>query len=211
LRLIRYLVVGLIGAGILWAFHQQGLVSANMRPIAMVRQLSDTVRQASAQSVNANLAPGQHALFYTPETNPERVDVPLIEKVHSSKHVDCAFYSFTDKPTAEALLAAANRGVKIRIYRDLSQFEDEKSRNAYMMTMFAGNRNIQIRVKGSRSLMHLKAWSTEGLLRDGSSNLSASAKHQDNSITLSSDPAEIKEFEEKFQEMWERSDNIVVQ
>ena len=124
---------------------------------------------------------------------------------------DCAFYSFTDKPTAEALLAAANRGVKVRIYRDLSQFEEEKSRNAYMMTMFAGNRNIQIRVKGSRSLMHLKAWSTEGLLRDGSSNLSASAKHQDNSITLSSDPTEIKEFEEKFQEMWERSDNIVVQ
>ena len=80
-----------------------------------------------------------------------------------------------------------------------------------MTTMFAGNRNIQIRVKGSRSLMHLKAWSTEGLLRDGSSNLSASAKHQDNSITLSSDPTEIKEFEEKFQEMWERSDNIVVQ
>lgn len=60
MRLIRYLVVGLIGAGSLWAFHQQGLVSANMRPIAMVRQLSDTVRQASAQSPNANLAPGQH-------------------------------------------------------------------------------------------------------------------------------------------------------
>lgn len=88
MRLIRYLVVGLIGAGSLWAFHQQGLVSANMRPIAMVRQLSDTVRQASAQSLNANLAPGQHALFCTPETNPERVDVPLIEKVQSSKHID---------------------------------------------------------------------------------------------------------------------------
>jgi hypothetical protein len=54
----------------------------------MARQLSDTVRQASAQSPNANLAPGQHALFYTPETNPERVDVPLIEKVQSSKHID---------------------------------------------------------------------------------------------------------------------------
>jgi len=141
--------------------------------------------------------------------NPERVDVPLLTKAHG--HIDAAFYSFTDKPTAEALLAAANRGVKVRIYRDQEQFQDEKKRNPYMTTMFAGNRNVQIRGKGSRALMHLKAWSTEGLLRDGSSNLSAAAKHQDNSIILSSDAEEIQAFEKKFSEMWNRPDNIIIQ
>jgi phosphatidylserine/phosphatidylglycerophosphate/cardiolipin synthase-like enzyme len=77
------------------------------------------------------------------------VDVPLLTKARG--HIDAAFYSFTDKPTAEALLAAANRGVQVRIYRDQEQFQNEKKRNPYMTTMFAGNRNIQIRVKGSRS------------------------------------------------------------
>ena len=77
--------------------------------------------------------------------------------------------------------------------------------------MFAGNRNIQIRVKGIRALMHLKAWSTDGLLREGSSNLSAAAKHQDNSIVLSSNADEIQAFERKFAEMWNRPDNIIIQ
>ena len=167
-------------------------------------------RQSSTGSAPApTLSAGRHALYYTPEVNPERVDVPLIAKARG--HIDAAFYSFTDKPTAEALLAAANRGVKVRIYRDHEQFEDEKTRNPYMNTIFAGNPNVQIRIKGSRALMHLKAWSTKGLLRDGSSNLSAAAKHQDNIIVLSSDPDEIRAFEKKFSEMWNRSDNIVIQ
>ena len=154
-------------------------------------------------------SPGHHALYYTPEVNSERVDVPLLTKARG--HIDAAFYSFTDKPTAEALLAAANRGVKVRIYRDQEQFQDEGKRNPYKTTMFAGNRNVQIRVRGSRALMHLKAWSAEGLLRDGSSNLSAAAKHQDNSVVLSSNADEIRAFEKKVTKMWNRSDNIVIQ
>jgi phosphatidylserine/phosphatidylglycerophosphate/cardiolipin synthase-like enzyme len=208
-RLVRYLSLALLVTGITWGFHHQDQVAATVRPIAMLGQLG-AVRQASTGAApTPTLSAGSHAFYYTPEINPERVDVPLLTKAR--RHVDAAFYSFTDKPTAEALLAAANRGVKIRIYRDQEQFEDEKARNPYMTTIFAGNPNIQIRVKGSRALMHLKAWSTEGLLRDGSSNLSAAAKHQDNSVVLSSDADEIQAFEKKFTEMWDRSDNIVIQ
>jgi len=208
-RLVRYLSLALLVTGITWGFHHQDQVAATVRPIAMLGQLG-AVRQASTGAApTPTLSAGSHAFYYTPEINPERVDVPLLTKARG--HVDAAFYSFTDKPTAEALLAAANRGVKIRIYRDQEQFADEKARNPYMTTIFAGNPNIQIRVKGSRAPMHLKAWSTEGLLRDGSSNLSAAAKHQDNSVVLSSDADEIQAFEKKFTEMWDRSDNIVIQ
>jgi phosphatidylserine/phosphatidylglycerophosphate/cardiolipin synthase-like enzyme len=208
-RLLRYLSLALLVTGIIWGFHHQDQIAATVRPIAMLGQLG-AVRQSSTGSApTPTLSSGRHALYYTPEVNPERVDVPLLTKARG--HIDAAFYSFTDKPTAEALLAAANRGVKIRIYRDQEQFEDEKARNPYMTTIFAGNPNIQIRVKGSRALMHLKAWSTEGMLRDGSSNLSAAAKHQDNSVVLSSDADEIQAFEKKFTEMWNRFDNIVIQ
>jgi phosphatidylserine/phosphatidylglycerophosphate/cardiolipin synthase-like enzyme len=209
-RLLRYLFITLLVTGVAWGFRHQGQLPATVRPIAILGQLG-TARQAPAAGSAPALAlsPRHHALYYTPEVNPERVDVPLLTKARG--HIDAAFYSFTDKPTAVALLAAANRGVKVRIYRDQEQFQEEKRRNPYMTTMFAGNRNVQIRVKGSRALMHLKAWSTEGLLRDGSSNLSAAAKHQDNSLVLSSDADEIQAFEKKFAEMWNRPDNIVIQ
>ena len=178
---------------------------AMSRPLGAAEQSA----VAAASALTYALPASRHALYYTPEVNPERVDVPLLNKARG--HIDAAFYSFTDKPTAEALVAAANRGVKVRIYRDHEQVEDEKTRNPYMTTIFAGNPNVQIRVKGSRALMHLKAWSAEGMLRDGSSNLSAAAKHQDNSVVLSPDPDEIRAFEKKFSEMWNRFDNIVIQ
>jgi len=209
-RLLRYLLLALLVTGVAWGFRHQDQLPATVRPIAILAQFSTARQSSAAGSAPAPaLSPGHHALYYTPYVNPERVDVPLLTKARG--HIDAAFYSFTDKPTAEALLAAANRGVKVRIYRDQEQFEDEKRRNPYTTRMFAGNRNIQIRVKGSRALMHLKAWSTEGLLRDGSSNLSAAAKHQDNSIILSSDADEIQAFEKKFTEMWNRPDNIIIQ
>jgi len=197
--------------GIVWGVHHQDQLAATVNPTVMSRPYgaAEQSAAAAASALTYALPASGHALYYTPEVNPERVDVPLLNKAR--RHIDAAFYSFTDKPIAEALLAAADRGVKVRIYRDHEQFEDEKTRNTYMTTIFAGNPNVQIRIKGSRALMHLKAWSTEGLLRDGSSNLSAAAKHQDNSIVLSSDPDEIRAFEKKFSEMWNRFDNIVIQ
>jgi len=182
----------------------------------MLRQITDAQHLTTAPVKSGSIKPtlstsGRHMLYYTPETNPERVDIPLIENIESTGHIDAAFYSFTDRPVAEAMLAAANRGIKVRIYRDQSQFEQEKSHNSNVTTMFSGNRNVQIRVKGSNDLMHLKAWATEGMVRDGSSNESAAAKHQDNSVTLSSSPEEVQAFETKFDDMWNRSDNIVIQ
>ena len=209
MRLIRFLFLALLVTGITWGYHHQDQLAATLKPIAMLGQFGAALQSSAGSAPTPAVSAGRHALYYTPEVNPERVDVPLLSKARG--HIDAAFYSFTDKPTAEALLAAANRGVKVRIYRDHEQFQDEKKRNPYMTTMFTGNPNIQIRVKGSRALMHLKAWSTEGLLRDGSSNLSAAAKHQDNSVVLSSDADEIQAFEKKFTEMWNRSDNIVIQ
>lgn len=211
MRLFRYLFVGLLISGIVWGVQHQDQLKGAVNTTALMKQFTPLQQAAVGNHQHTSTrALANHALYYTPETNPERVDVPLINKIESG-HIDAAFYSFTDRPTAEALVAAANRGVKIRIYRDQQQFDEERSRNSPITDMFAGNQNVQIRVKGSHDLMHLKAWATEGLLRDGSSNVSAAAKHQDNSVILSSNSEEITAFEDKFQDMWDRSDNVVIQ
>jgi phosphatidylserine/phosphatidylglycerophosphate/cardiolipin synthase-like enzyme len=155
---------------------------------------------------------------FSPAENLERLDLEQIAQAQHS--LDIAMYAFTDRYLAQAVIEAAHRGVKVRIYRDRSQFEEEQ-RNAdlhherSLSDMFHRQPNIQIRIKNSNehNLMHLKAYLVDGdLLRDGSANWSPSGlKRQDNNSRFTADPAQVHAFEEAFDEMWARTDNEAVQ
>jgi phosphatidylserine/phosphatidylglycerophosphate/cardiolipin synthase-like enzyme len=153
---------------------------------------------------------------FSPTENLERLD---IEQISRARHtLDIAMYAFTDRYLAQAVMEAAHRGVKVRIYRDRSQFEEEQ-RNAdvhherSLSDMFHRQPNVQVRVKDSnqRNLMHLKAYLVDGaLLRDGSANWSPSGlKQQDNNAHFTTDPAQVHAFQQAFEEMWSRSRNQV--
>ena len=97
---------------------------------------------------------------FSPAEDLERIDVARLQKAKTS--VDIAMYAFTDKYLAESLKEIAARGVKIRIYRDQEQYEEEqrkasKHEDGSTTAMLNGQSNIEIRVKGHRELMHLKA------------------------------------------------------
>ena len=81
------------------------------------------------------------------------------------------------------------------------------------MSLLSGSANVQIRVKGKRELMHLKAFVVDGkLLRDGSANWSPSGeKRQDNNAHFTADPAQVEAFQKNFEAMWARPENLVVQ
>jgi phosphatidylserine/phosphatidylglycerophosphate/cardiolipin synthase-like enzyme len=131
--------------------------------------------------------------------------------------LNVAMYSFTDTLIARVLVDEADAGTTVRVYRDGEQFEEEergRQGRSSVATTFRGHRNIQIRVKPlSRSdLMHLKCWSDDRTLRDGSANWSpAGLKRQDNEIRFTTDPKEVQEFNRVFEQMWNRPGNIVVQ
>ncbi len=171
--------------------------------------LQDLVGGAEAGAVAAE----DH---FSPAEDIERIDVARLEKAQSS--IDVAMYAFTDRYLAQQLKELAQRGVKIRIYRDHEQYEEEQ-RNASKhdddstSAMLAAEGNIQIRVKGRRELMHLKAYVVDGaLLRDGSANWSPSGeKRQDNNAHFTADPSQVESFRREFEQMWTRSDNVVVQ
>jgi phosphatidylserine/phosphatidylglycerophosphate/cardiolipin synthase-like enzyme len=147
---------------------------------------------------------------YAPNENLEPVDESLLH--HASDHVDIAMYAFTDRRLAEELVELARRGTKIRIYRDNDQFREEARRSSNVAQILAGNTNISIRVKGDRELMHLKAWCDGSLLREGSANWSVSGeKYQDNTLFVLRDQQSINAFERKFNQMWSRTDNQIVQ
>lgn len=154
-------------------------------------------------------------VHFSPAENLENLDLWYLDQ--AQRTVDVASYAMDDKPIAEELVKLADRGVAIRIYRDQTQYEGEVARGkkggANLTDLFAGHKNIQVRVKGSVALQHLKSYAVDDkFLREGSANWSVQGeKVQDNSLVVIWDQAAILAFERDFGTMWDRAGNQVVQ
>lgn len=177
---------------------------------------------------------------YSPTENLERYDLALLRSAH--RNIDLCGFSFTDEAVGDALIAAAQRGVRVRVYLDRGQSTDELDRAAKhdvtpkpsgrkrdveyadgffaeqevaepaseaLISRLAATPNVEVRIKHSRVLMHLKSYAVDGqTLRSGSANFSASAlKHQDNDLVLTRDTATVRRFELDFNQLWLRPDN----
>ncbi len=133
--------------------------------------------------------------------------------------LNIAMYAFTDSAIAQALIAMADAGVLIRVYRDGEQYWteelDAKLHSKTSVTeMFLGHASISVRVKALSEtyLMHLKCWSDGKVLRDGSANWSVSGlKCQDNSLRFTTNTKEVLAFNQDFEKMWARPTNVIVQ
>ena len=160
----------------------------------------------------------ESVLYFSPQDNLESLDIQVIQ---SARHtIDIAMYAFTDKPIANALIAAANRGVKIRIYRDKTQIKDRGDVDRFLV----GVPGIAIKVKNNKfwNIMHLKAYCVDGkVLREGSANWSAAGEgascysghcghhqQQDNTLLLSDDANAVRLFELTFDRIWNRPSNL---
>ena len=104
----------------------------------------------------------------------------------------------TDPAVIEALSDAADRGVQVRLYLDRGQFASHASDLASL----AGKPMVEIRVKPSGILMHLKAYALDGArLRTGSANFSISGlSRQDNDLLVTDQAAAIERFQRDFAE-----------
>jgi phosphatidylserine/phosphatidylglycerophosphate/cardiolipin synthase-like enzyme len=198
--------VSLLAGGYQFLKQHQGVSAAFARP------LSSSV-----------LDPGGNQHF-SPSENLERLEFTELsaaaERARAAgRSLDIAIYAFTDRTLADLLVRAAERGTRVRIYRDGEQYENEERnatrfRDRSTTAIFRGQRNIQLRVKppSRGDLMHLKLWSDGQVLREGSANWSPAAlKRQDNNVRFSHNAEEVKAFQADFEAMWNRPSNIVVQ
>ncbi|SDR49580.1 PLD-like domain-containing protein [Rhizobiales bacterium GAS113] len=137
----------------------------------------------------------------------EKIDVRLISEAR--RNIDMAAFVLTDAPVINALAAAAARGVQIRVYLDAGQYAQHGREAAGPMRKLLATVNVQAKVKGSRVLMHLKAYDVDGeLLRTGAGNLSSSGlTQQDNDMLILFDHDEIEAFRRDFDRMWDRPSN----
>jgi phosphatidylserine/phosphatidylglycerophosphate/cardiolipin synthase-like enzyme len=141
----------------------------------------------------ASSAWADSTIVYAPEERLDRIDADLLATAKNS--IDLASYALTDRLVIQALNAAAQRGVKIRIVLDPCERHD---------FVDLGDLSDNVRVKRGGPLMHIKAYEIDGtLLRTGSANFSASGENaQDNDLLVIRDASAASRFEAHFSRMW---------
>jgi phosphatidylserine/phosphatidylglycerophosphate/cardiolipin synthase-like enzyme len=118
---------------------------------------------------------GAAEIHYGPGEDLEEIDVALIRE--ASKQIGMAAYVLTDRAVTEALRAAAEHSVKVRIWRDAS----EAARlSAFDVEAQLRGRVLGLEVRSNASggeLMRLKGdCADHRLLRTGSANFSRSVE-----------------------------------
>ena len=197
-------VVAVIGLGVLLLPR----MPQNKQISGLLSEVAKPEHQSTKLSNNWNAA-----THYAPDENLEGIDIGVLD--HAKNRVDVAMYSFTDRPIERELKTLAKHRVQIRLYRDQEQYREEKQRAQERGEICATDElaemeNVHVKIKASEDLMHEKDFDVDGyLLRSGSANWSIGGlRRQDNIAIYTEAPTDVSRFEEKFEEMWSRSDNI---
>lgn len=142
---------------------------------------------------------GEIHQHYAPLENLERVDVALLATAQET--IDLAGYVVTDRPVIDALVAAQERGVAVRLILDPSQRHD-LVRLAPLLDM--------ARKKRRGAIMHLKSYAIDSrVLRTGSANFTASGlKQQNNDLLVIDDEAMAASFGREFERVWDAAEPI---
>jgi phosphatidylserine/phosphatidylglycerophosphate/cardiolipin synthase-like enzyme len=175
------------------------------------QSLSSSIAQSPGPSVPWSPPSGA---YYAPEANLEALDAAALGSAQQS--IWLAAFSLSDKAVIYALADRAAHGVAVWIYLDRGELQAECRGDASCarspLHLLLNVQNVQIRVKRSKVLMHLKAYLVDAALeRDGSANFSEQGEmRQDNSAVFSEDPHQTTLFIRKFKAIWQRPDNLTV-
>ncbi|MCX8107006.1 MAG: phospholipase D-like domain-containing protein [Ignavibacterium album] len=130
----------------------------------------------------------------------------LIERINAATYsIDMALYSFSDLPdVANALIAAKNRGVKIRVV-----YENRTTQNSMQALIDAGIPVIK-RTSGLNGIMHNKFFIFDArdsvVINDwlwtGSWNVTLTESSWENNVVEINDPTITQAYKIEFEEMW---------
>ena len=139
--------------------------------------------------------------FNDPYNNPKdrTIQNMILEDIRGAKKtIDVATYNYTDTKTAQALIDAVHRGVKVRLVID----EDNARKNVVNDLRDGG---VDVITAESNGLMHAKYIIIDGeVVISGSANMTLASFSSDNNFMIrmeSGDAADI--FTAEFEEMYE--------
>lgn len=143
-------------------------------------------------------------LHYSPAENLEAIDVATIDG--AGETLDVAAYVLTDVAVIEAMTNAAQRGVKVRLFREPSQDRARGQTIDAALAALLAEPTVFVKWNHQGAWTHLKAYAVDGkVLRFGSANFSATGeKRQDNDLLLTDDRELVQSFENEFETLWSR-------
>ena len=142
------------------------------------------------------------SVFFSPQDNPlEAAVIPFIRSARSA--LDIAMFYLTDARIAEEIMAAIQRGVRVRLLADAVA-----ARNKYSKHAFIRQAGAQVKVENWGGKMHMKTVVADGVrLLIGSMNWSAagSTKNDENTIVIDNNSRLALEFAKHFNALWVRT------
>ncbi len=136
----------------------------------------------------------------------------LMERINQATYsIDMAVYSFFGMPeVADAIIAAKNRGAKVRVV-----YDNRATQNS-MQTLINAGIPVLKRTSGLDGIMHNKffifdgrdAVNTNDWLWTGSWNVTSTELTWKNNIVEINDPAIASAYQLEFEEMWGSSDDL---
>ncbi len=209
---VRYVNSGSDPLGLFSAFETPAVAIATLPPTRTAAPEAPPSFGLDFQAeVFSGAGPGWEVYFADPINNGNPDDyagsieqrlIELIETARTSIHI--ASFEFDLTPVAEALVAAAERGVDVRWVTDDEhglEADEEPGHGQFAMLEEAG---IQIKDDSRTALMHDKFWIFDGkIVWTGSTNITVNGifKQNNNVIVLES-PGLADIYEREFQEMW---------
>ncbi|MDO8625101.1 MAG: phospholipase D-like domain-containing protein [Candidatus Diapherotrites archaeon] len=146
-------------------------------------------------------APESTTVYFCPHEDCQHA---LLEQINDSQQtIDIAIYSFTDADIADALIAAKDRGVRVRVVFDSGQAKSQYSEDETLE-----QKGIAIkRLDNNRGILHDKfAVLDQKTVATGSYNYSENArKYNNENLLILQDRALGTQYETEFEYLWNKA------
>jgi phosphatidylserine/phosphatidylglycerophosphate/cardiolipin synthase-like enzyme len=137
---------------------------------------------------------------FSPHQGATALVVHTIDEARETLRV--AAYSFTSRAIADALIAARQRGVDVKVVLDKSQ-DTDRSLEAYLQ-----DGGIDTKINHRYHIMHDKFIVVDGeTLETGSFNFTKSAEeHNAENVLVLHDPATAGDYKRQWEKLWQESE-----
>ena len=211
---VVFLIIGLLAAAYVFAgLDPIGLFTEEETALQGSIPTPSAVSTAVATSGATSGSGDWWKVFFTDPAkinNPDNLKGSVTEKLiayinGAQTSIDIAAFEFNLTPVADALIAAHQRGVKVRWVTDDEyglEADEEDDHGQFAMLEKAG---IEIRDDGRTALMHDKFWIFDShIVWTGSTNATINDHFRNNNNVIVIDSPELAAiYEQEFADMWE--------
>ncbi len=147
-----------------------------------------------------SLAYAETKVYFSPNGGCQEAVITAINRAHRS--IDIAMYEFTSRETAQALVAAKKRQVKVTIVLDIAQIKERYSKGRYLIS-----KGFNVKFHMGPGLMHDKfAVIDDEEVLTGSFNWTSSADRKNaENLLIIKDQKLAQKYEKQFRLLWGQS------